>query len=142
MKTKKADIILIVILLLISVSFFFGYRALNSLNGDGGSILISQDGSEYSNLDLSEDGIYLIREGQPLTKLDEAKVPSDITDQHYNIIEIKNGKASMILAGCPDLLCVHQRAINTKGEEIVCLPNKVIIEVVNGKASDVDDVAS
>lgn len=142
MKIKKTDLILIAVLFIISIAIFFGYRVINSLGGEGGHILISLGGSEYSRLNLTEDGIYLIREDQSIRRLDSASVPSDITDKHYNIIEIKGGKASMILAGCPDLLCVHQKSIEFKGEEIVCLPNKVIIEVVNGKGSSVDDIAS
>ena len=31
-------------------------------------------------------------------------------------------------ADCPDLLCVHQRALDRKNETIVCLPNKVVIK--------------
>lgn len=142
MKIKKNDIILIAILLIITIALFFGYRFINSLGGAGGHILISVGGTEYSNLSLSEEGIYLIRENQSIRKLDSVSVPSDITDKRYNIIEIKNKKVSMLLAGCPDLLCVHQKSIETNGEEIVCLPNKVIIEVVNGSSSHIDDVAS
>ena len=46
-------------------------------------------------------------------------------------IEIKNGKASMIKADCPDKICVNHAAISKKGETIVCLPHKVVIEVVD-----------
>ena len=44
---------------------------------------------------------------------------------------IKNGKVSMIKADCPDKICVNHAAISKKGETIVCLPHKVVIEVVD-----------
>jgi hypothetical protein len=37
----------------------------------------------------------------------------------------------MIEADCPDKLCMHQNAISLAGENIVCLPNKVVCTVVD-----------
>ena len=52
-------------------------------------------------------------------------------NKNQSILEIKNGKASMIKADCPDKICVNHAAISKKGETIVCLPHKVVIEVVD-----------
>ena len=60
----------------------------------------------------------------------------------YNILVIKDGKANVVKASCPDLLCVHQMAISHTGEQIVCLPNKVVIEIVNGSPASVDVVTN
>ena len=46
-----------------------------------------------------------------------------------NILTIKNGKAKMTDADCPDQLCVHQKAASKNHESIICLPNKVVVEV-------------
>lgn len=46
-----------------------------------------------------------------------------------NKLEIKDGYAKMIEADCPDKLCLNQKKISKKGEVIVCLPNKVLVEV-------------
>ena len=53
---------------------------------------------------------------------------------------IKNGKADMTEANCPDLLCVHQKAISHQGETIVCLPNKIVVSVAGGEESEIDTV--
>ena len=53
-------------------------------------------------------------------------------DDFENIIIIKDGKASMAKADCPDKICVNHAAISKKGETIVCLPHKVVVEVVDG----------
>ena len=46
-----------------------------------------------------------------------------------NTIEIKNGKADITAATCKNQICVKHKKIEKKGESIVCLPNKVIVEI-------------
>ena len=38
----------------------------------------------------------------------------------------------MIEADCPDHLCLKQKAVDSTGGTIVCLPNKVVIEGEKG----------
>lgn len=47
----------------------------------------------------------------------------------------------MISATCPDHLCIKQGAINKKGQSIICLPHKLIVEVVSGGEKQQDDQA-
>ena len=49
----------------------------------------------------------------------------------YGSYAQKDGKASMAKADCPDKICVNHAAISKKGETIVCLPHKVVVEVVD-----------
>ena len=44
-------------------------------------------------------------------------------------------------ADCPDHLCMKQGEISHKGETIVCLPNRVVIEVESNQDSEFDAVA-
>ena len=53
-----------------------------------------------------------------------------------NRLQIKDGKAKMIEADCPDHLCMNQNAISKDGETIVCLPNKVVVTVIADKELD------
>ena len=59
-----------------------------------------------------------------------------------NTLTIAERKADMTDADCPDLLCVHQKAISKDGETIVCLPNKVVVTVISSEKSDMDAVAN
>ena len=52
-----------------------------------------------------------------------------------NVCEIKNGTVSMTEADCPDQLCVHQREITSAGGTIVCLPNRVVLEISGNSGS-------
>ena len=47
------------------------------------------------------------------------------------ILVIHDGNADMESADCPNQICVHHSAISHTGETIVCLPNKVVIEVID-----------
>ena len=47
-----------------------------------------------------------------------------------NRLIIENGQAYMQEADCPDKLCVKQGNISMKGQSIICLPHKVVAEIV------------
>jgi hypothetical protein len=51
------------------------------------------------------------------------------TKYGYNLIEIGDEKVRVIEADCPDKLDVKQGYISKPGETIVCLPNRLIIEI-------------
>lgn len=46
-----------------------------------------------------------------------------------NTVVIKNGYATVSKADCKNQICVKHKKISKKGETIVCLPNKVIVEI-------------
>ena len=45
-------------------------------------------------------------------------------------------------ADCPDQLCVHQKAASKNHESIICLPNKVVVEVDGSEEREFDAVAN
>lgn len=51
------------------------------------------------------------------------------TDYGYNLIEIGDEKVRVIEADCPDKIDVKQGYISRIGETIVCLPNKMVVEI-------------
>lgn len=74
--------------------------------------------------------------------LDEKKTQIPIErNGHVNIVTIHDGVADMTEADCPDKLCVHQKAISKTNETIVCLPNKVVVQVTGAGESELDSVA-
>lgn len=91
----------------------------------GGSVLVTVDGSTYGTYSLSEN----------------QRVEIVIDGVTTNVLEIRDGKADMVEADCPDKLCVHQRAISKNNETIICLPNKVVVQVTGGGESEFDSIA-
>ncbi len=51
------------------------------------------------------------------------------TEYGHNKLKIEQGKASIIYADCPDGLCINHAPISRGGESIVCLPNKLVVEI-------------
>ena len=51
------------------------------------------------------------------------------TEYGYNLIELGDGRVRVIEADCPDKIDVKQGYISRIGETIVCLPNKMVVEI-------------
>lgn len=49
-----------------------------------------------------------------------------------NTVEIEPGRIRVAEAGCPDQVCVNQGWISDGTVPIVCLPNKLVIEITGG----------
>ena len=122
---KKADLIIIAVAaVVVGVLIFFLY----GLNSDSGSyVQIEVDGKVTQVLPLDTDTEYEI----------------ETVNDGANTIEIKEGKAKMIYANCPDGICTNHKEINRNGESIICLPHKVVVTIVNDYSSgdDIDAVA-
>lgn len=117
MKLKRNDILLTLCLLLAAGLMWFFFRP-----GEiGVSAVVTQNGKEVRRIDLSID--------QEIT----------ITEEHgYNTLLIRSGEISVSDADCGDHTCIHTGTISHKGEQIVCLPHKLVIEIVGGEAPELD----
>lgn len=118
---KKKDWILIIIIICVAAGTYFLHQVLRDTGAN--VVVVKVDGVIEGTYNLKEDQKISINGGS-------------------NILEIKNGKADMTEADCPDKLCVHQKAISLNNENIICLPNKVIAEVQSNKDSKIDAVTN
>ncbi len=121
MKKRKNDIILIATVI-IAAALIWGFTQVT--RSEGAYVVVTVDGEVYGTYPLDTDTE--IRIGD---------------DEHYNILVIKDGKAEITEASCPDKLCVKQGKAEYDGQSIICLPNKVVIEIRGGEQSDYDAVA-
>jgi hypothetical protein len=106
---KKSDVILLSAILLCAAAIF-GVSSFIFL-GNGAQVVVRVDGEEYARLPLHKDDELLIN-GVNGT----------------NLLIIKDGKAYINEASCPDLICVHTGYANEL-KSIVCLPNRVTISI-------------
>ena len=118
MKNLKNDIILIVALFLTGIVILL-FVKLSSHSG--ATVQVRIDGEIKAELPLSEDAELLL-EGY---------------DGGSNLLIIKDGYARISDASCPDGLCIGMGDIHLSGQSIICLPNRVVIEI---KGSDSEDV--
>ncbi|MBR3705594.1 MAG: NusG domain II-containing protein [Firmicutes bacterium] len=119
---KKADIVLFILIVV-----FGGLVSWWSVSGSitGEKVLITSDGKDY--------GIYTLAQDQVI----------DVTiDGHTNHITIKDGVVSMTYSTCKNQVCVNTGAISQTKDAIVCLPNKIVVEIVgSGKGGDADVIS-
>ncbi len=120
-KRYRNDIILIAGLLA-AAGVAFGVIQLGKRSG--GYAVVVQDGKETATYPLDEDISVTITSGTG-----------------FNTLVIKDGKADVTDADCPDKLCVNQHSISCDGETIVCLPNRLVVRVVSEARPDVDIIA-
>ena len=49
-----------------------------------------------------------------------------------NVLTIINNEAYMSYANCPDGICIKKGKVSESGEDIICMPNRVIVRVEGG----------
>lgn len=121
MKKYKYDIVLILGIFVVAVALFL---VMQNGKKKGAMVIVMVDGKEKAEFPLKEDLEYTIH-----------GVGGE------NILQLENGKASIITSDCKNQICVRQKAICMQGETITCLPHKVIVEVVSGKENELDGVS-
>ena len=57
------------------------------------------------------------------------------TNLGTNVVIVEGGAARIASADCPNQSCVHQKPISKPGEQLICLPHHLWVEVVAGKSS-------
>lgn len=58
-----------------------------------------------------------------------------------NRLVIRDGRAYITAANCPDQICVKHAGISHVGETIVCLPHKLVVRI-EGASQDAPDVTA
>ncbi len=120
-KNKKIrnDIILAAVILIIAVA---GLLFIKFTKVQGNTVVVKIDGEKTVSYSLTDDVSYEIRTGE--------------NNENINVLVIKDGKAYITEADCPDGICKEYRPISYVGETIVCLPHRVVIEIT-GNNTDI-----
>lgn len=75
----------------------------------------------------------ITQDGKEIAQIDLSRVTESYTiPLEGNVILVEPGAIRMQSANCPDQICVHQGVLHDTGR-IVCLPNRVIIEMKHTK---------
>ena len=113
MKTKYWIAVLAVVLIICAG------LSLLTLGGETASrAQIVSDGKVIRTVDLSIDQVFTVETGSG-----------------YNVVTVKGGKIAVTEASCPDHYCMARGFCNS-GAQIVCLPNKLVIEFLGDAEID------
>ncbi|MFR8236871.1 MAG: NusG domain II-containing protein [Dorea sp.] len=114
---KKKDFLLIIIVICAALVVWAAFTFLRGT--DTGSVVVKVDGEIEAVYSLGENREVSINGGT-------------------NILKISDGTADITEADCPDQICVKQRSIAADHESIICLPNKVVVEISSDRESGID----
>ena len=93
----------------------------------GAYVRISQDGEVVHKFPLDED----------------RTIPYDTVSGGHNVVVIAEGQVSVTEANCPDQICVHHVPLSDAGgTPIVCLPNRLVVEIIGPADPNQPDTVS
>ena len=109
-------------ILIIAVGLIISFGPLAKEAG-GTDVKITLDGDTYGIYSLFEDKTIKIEH-----------------EGHTNIVIIEGGTVRMESSTCKNQICVEHGRISLIGDSIVCLPNRVVVEI-EGKGGEVDVIS-
>lgn len=122
--TKGDKFLIVFVIFLTMISFAYIKR--QALSTDEKYISVQVNGKEIKKIIFD-------------SQLVGTTIPVE-TKYGYNLIEIGDEKVRVIEASCPDKIDVKQGYISKIGETIVCLPNKLIVEIKGLKEGNEIDI--
>ncbi len=121
---KRFDIVIIIILISISLGSLGIIKYYNNKAYAEEYVEISVDGEKIKKIPLENNETFTVK-----------------TELGTNVIKVESGKVNVEDADCPDKVCIEDGYIDEPGEILVCLPNKVVIEIIGQNKSRVDDIS-
>lgn len=118
-KSRKKEIIAVLILILIAVILFVCIRVFVEDKGKYVKVYVNEKLTKTFDLEIDQE--YFIE-----------------TKRGYNLLVIKDGKARVLDADCPDKICVDKGAISKNDESIICLPHNVVVTIDSNEEKVVD----
>ncbi|TJX14784.1 NusG domain II-containing protein [Tissierella creatinini] len=110
----KGDKLLVVLVVILSFTAM-GYIRRQAFSKNGIYISVQVAGEEVKRIILD-------------SKLVGTRIPIQ-SKYGYNLIELGDNSIRVIEADCPDKIDVKKGPISRIGETIVCLPNRMVIEI-------------
>ena len=148
---RKADITLIAVCLLAAalLGVFFVVR-----RESGSEVRILCDGVELMKIDLlsasqtassqadsdmaTGNGYYLVtyrRDVAVVKQFANRPEPKLAEGTSYNLISVTDGMVVVEAADCKDQICVRHKPVSSRGESIICLPHRLVVEIVGDDTS-------
>jgi hypothetical protein len=106
---------IVIVLLVTGLSAFLIFTGVAGAKGGSLRVRVIVNGKEDRALPLDQDKDFTVNGFQGESQ-----------------VEISGGRVRMVDSACPDKLCVRTGWISKPGESIICLPNRVVLEITSG----------
>lgn len=128
MKLKRGDWIIIILVIVAGLSFMIprywpSDQSSEKSHNNKTYARITVDGTEFKTVELTE----------------EEQVIEVKSDYGLNKVKIHDHGVEMTDADCPDKVCLTFGFVTKPGQNIVCLPHRVLIEVIGDGGAQGDD---
>ncbi|NLY20796.1 MAG: NusG domain II-containing protein [Tissierellia bacterium] len=121
---KKGDVILIIGIVLFSLSSIFYIKNFLNRDTDTKYLSVQVNGQEINAIDILDP--------------DNDQEFEINTEYGKNTVIIEDGYVRIRSANCPDQVCVIHKKISKTGETIVCLPNKLVLEIKGDNNDEIE----
>ena len=119
---KKLNAVFAAIIIALVIGGVLATNAFGQSVAAKSAVMKDSDNNEYV-LDLSKDSTTVVS-----------------TELGTNLVVVENGTVRVSEADCPNHDCVNQGAISKAGQQIVCLPHKLTIDISDREATPTYDV--
>lgn len=123
--SRKLNIVLVAAIAIVAIAGFVAVKLMGLGSATQGATAVITDADKKTyEMPLDKDATITVT-----------------TDLGTNVIEVKDGRVRAEEADCPNQDCVHQGWIGKTGQQIVCLPHKLTVDIVDeGAQADYDVV--
>ena len=119
---RKLNIVAVLVIAAIALAAVAATNALGSAVDARTAVIQDADGNTFT-MPLSQDDVLTVA-----------------SSAGTNVIEVQAGKVLVSEADCPNQDCVDQGWISNAGQQIVCLPHKLVVNITDEDAASAYDV--
>lgn len=121
-RRMRLNIIAVLVIVAVALAAAAAANALGSAVDARTAVIQDADGNTFT-MPLSQDDVLTVA-----------------SSAGTNVIEVQAGKVRVSEADCPNQDCVEQGWISKAGQQIVCLPHKLVVNITDEDASSAYDV--
>lgn len=121
-RRMRLNIIAVLVIVAVALATAAAANALGSAVDARTAVIQDADGNTFT-MPLSQDDVLTVT-----------------SSAGTNVIEVQAGKVRVSEADCPNQDCVEQGWISKAGQQIVCLPHKLVVNITDEDAASAYDV--
>ena len=121
-RRMKLNVVAVLVIAAVALAVAAAANALGSAVDARTAVIQDADGNTFT-MPLSQDDVLTVA-----------------SSAGTNVIEVQAGKVRVSEADCPNQDCVEQGWISKAGQQIVCLPHKLMVNITDEDAASAYDV--